>query len=133
MPTKVSPSDLKKRKRNPKGKVDPVELLKSLPGRGKTNSPPIPNEYYDYQWAVYATDDILRQSLIHYINQKQSGDCQEIFYKGKKLDVYIMPAEGVDLAKEKIRNLGNKKSEKNFVLHKKLKPKTSQWTLHLWK
>ena len=117
----------------PKGIVDPKDLLKKLPDRGRTNKPPIPKEYYDYEWGIYATDDPLKQGLTDYINQKQNGECKPIFYKSKVLDVYIIPAEGLDFVKEKMRNLGIRKSEKNFILHRKLKPKTSQWTLCIWK
>lgn len=113
--------------------INPKDLLASLPGRGRANNPPIPKEYYEFQWAVYATDDILKQSLTDYQNQKQLGECYQIFYKGKPLDVYPMTAEGIDFVKEKIRNLGIKKSEKNCILHRRLKPKTSQWTLSVWK
>lgn len=138
---KVEKSDAQKsvdkiiKKANKKfgGKVDPKELLKTLPGRGRANNPPVPGEYYDFHWCVYATDEILKQSLTDYINQKQLGECYQTFYKGKPLDVYPMSAEGVDFVKEKIRNLGIKKSEKNCILHRKLKPKNSQWTLLLWK
>jgi hypothetical protein len=117
----------------PKGILDPKDLLRKLPGRGRTNIPPIPKKYYDYQWGIYATDEPLKQGLAEYINQKQSGEYASIFYKGKLLDIYIIPVEGLDFVKEKMRNLGIRKSEKNFILHKKLKPKTSQWTLSIWK
>lgn len=119
--------DLNEFKKNPK------ELLKSLPGRGRTHIPPIPKEYYKYEWAVYATDTILQQALNDYINQKQEGENREDFYSGEKIDLYIIPPEGVDFAKEKIRNLGLEKSKKNFILRKKLRPKTSVFRLHLWK
>ncbi|MDQ1282102.1 MAG: hypothetical protein QG630_453 [Patescibacteria group bacterium] len=117
----------------PKGIIDPKDLLKNLPGRGRTNKPPIPREYYDDEWGIYATDENLKQGLSHYMSQKQDGECKEIFYKGKKLDIYVIPPEGLDFVKEKMRNLGIRKSEKNFILHRKLKPKTSQWTLCIWK
>lgn len=134
MATSVNLNDFKKTGRGSGGKIDSKELLASLPGRGRGNKPPIPKEYYEFQWAVYATDDILKQSLTDYQNQKQLEECsKQIYYKGKELDVYIIPSEGIDLVKEKIRSLGINKSEKNCILHKKLKPKTSQWTLHIWK
>lgn len=115
------------------GLQDPKELLQSLPGRGRANIPPVPKDYYEYEWGIFATDEFLQQSLNNYINQKQEGGQKEIRYRDGKLDIYILPPEGIDFVKEKIKNLGLKKSEKNFILHKKLKPKTSQWALHLWK
>ena len=120
-------------KKDSGGKINPKDLLASLPGRGRANNPPVPKEYYDYSWSIYATDQILKQSIMDYINQKHLGECYEIRYKGNLLDVYPMSAEGIDFVKEKIRSLGIKKSEKNCILHRKLKPKTSLWTLLIWK
>jgi hypothetical protein len=115
------------------GKIDSQNLLDRLPGRGRLNVPPVPKKYYEYEWCVFATDPILKSSLANYINEKQSGEYQQIYYKGKSLDVYGIPAEGVDRFKEKLKEMGIKSMRENFILHKKRNPKTSQWTLWSWK
>lgn len=115
------------------GPQDPKQLLSSLTGRGRTNTPPVPKKYYEYEWCVFATDPILKSSLADYINEKQSGEYKQICYKGNELDVYGIPAEGVDRFKEKLKEMGSKSMKENFILHKKRNPKTSQWTLWSWK
>lgn len=119
--------------KNLKNIKNPEEFLKKLPGRGRNLKPPIPKEYYEDAWGVYATSLILQQSIAQYQSEKQVGESIQIFYKGKPLDIYTIPPEAIAFVKEKIRSLANTKKESNIIFHKKNNPKSSQWVQHLWK
>ncbi|MEI6352350.1 MAG: hypothetical protein WCO35_00205 [Candidatus Nomurabacteria bacterium] len=107
------------------------ELLKKLPGRGRNTTPPVPKSFYEQDWAIFATDPTLQQNIAEYLTRNSLfSECTRIFYKGKPLNVYIIPEESVAAFKKRLADIA---PQKNYILHKKKKPKTSQWVLWLGK